>query len=146
MRFIYEPDKNEQIIEYEKTMLEKYSNILDRYRIMFEQYNCLLKIGCRWSNFLKSEYSVHRLPFKNGYECYIYCEVQQNGKEVHIESTDGEVDYYALSASWIISSIERNLFKLRVSLYTNTDDIENDMEKLLRLLRTQEDGPFVFDD
>lgn len=62
--------------------------------------------------FLKKEHSASRLPFKNGYECYIYCEVQKDGKEVHIESNDGEADYYALSASWIISSIERSFLKL----------------------------------
>ena len=61
-------------------------------------------------------------------------EIQKNGKEVHIESDDGEVDYYPLSASWIISSIERRFFKLNVSLCSATDDIENDINELLQLL------------
>lgn len=68
------------------------------------------------------------------YECYIYCEVQKDGKEVHIESNDGEADYYALSASWIISSIERSFFKINVSLCSATDDIENDMKEMFQLL------------
>ena len=109
-------------------------NILDSYRAIFEQYGCSLKVGCGWTNFLKKEYSTHRLPFENGYECYIYCEVQKDDKEIHIESNDGEVDYYALSASWIISSIERRFFKINVSLYSDTDDIENDMNELFQLL------------
>lgn len=134
MRFVYTSDKDDEIVRHEKIMLEKYSDILDSYRSIFEQYDCSLKIGHEWTNFLKKEHSTHRLPFENGYECYIYCEVQKDDKEVHIESNDGEVDYYELSASWIISSIERNFFKTRVSLYSDTDDIENDIKELLRLL------------
>ena len=91
MKFIYTSDEDEKIIRHEKIMLEKYSDILDRYRIIFEQYNYSLKIGRRWTNFLKKEHSASRLPFKNGYECYIYCEVQKDGKEVHIESNDGKM-------------------------------------------------------
>lgn len=134
MKFVYILDKDDEIVRHEKIMLEKYLNIIDSYRVIFEQYNCSLKVGCGWINFLKKEYSAHRLPFKNGYACYIYCEVQKDGKEVHIESKDGEVDYYALSVSWIISSIERRFFKINVSLCSATDDIENDMNELLQLL------------
>lgn len=134
MEFVYTPDKDDEIVKYEKIMLEKYLKILDSYRTIFEQHNYSLKVGCRWTNFLKKEYSAHRLPFKNGYRCYIYCEVQKDGKEVHIESNDGEADYYALSVSWIISSIERRFFKINVLLSSTTDDIENDMNRLLQLL------------
>lgn len=134
MKFVYTSDKNEKIIKHEIRMLQKYTDILDRYRRIFEQYNCSLEVGCRWTNFLKKEHSASRLPFKNGYECYIYCEVQRDGKEVHIKSNDGEVDYYALSASWIISLIERRFFKINVSLCSATDDIEDDMNRLLQLL------------
>lgn len=134
MRFIYTSDEDDKIIKHENLMLEKYSNIFDSYRKIFEQYNCSLEVGLRWTNSLKKEYSASRLPFKNGYECYIYCEVQKDGKEVHIESNDGEVDYYPLSASWIISSIERKIFKISVSLCVAADDVEDDMNKLLQLL------------
>ena len=116
MKFVYTPDKDNEIVRHEKTMLEKYLNIIKKFNPIFEQYDYSLKVGCRWTNFLKKDYSAHRLPFKNGYECYIYCEVQKDGKEVHIDSNDGEVDYYALSVSWIISSIERRCFKIYVSL------------------------------
>lgn len=47
MKFIYTSDEDEKIIRHEKIMLEKYSDILDRYRIIFEQYNYSLKIGRR---------------------------------------------------------------------------------------------------
>lgn len=134
MKFLYTPDKDDEIVRFEKIMLEKYLKILGSYRTMLAQNNYSLKVGCGWANFIKKEYSAHRLSFKNGYECYIYCEIQKNGKEVHIESDDGEVDYYPLSASWIISSIERRFFKLNVSLCSATDDIENDINELLQLL------------
>lgn len=134
MKFLYTPDKDDEIVRFEKIMLEKYLKILGSYRTMLAQNNYSLKVGCGWTNFIKKEYSAHRLSFKNGYECYIYCEIQKNGKEVHIESDDGEVDYYPLSASWIISSIERRFFKLNVSLCSATDDIENDINELLQLL------------
>lgn len=134
MKFAYTSDKDEKIIEHEILMLEKYLDILDSYRTTFEQYNCSLKVGCRWTNFLEKEHSASRLPFKNGYECYIFCEVQKDGREVHIKSNDGEVDYYALSSSWIISSIERRFFKNNVSLCSAADDVEDDMNRLLQLL------------
>ncbi len=138
MKFVYTPDKDNEIVRHEKTMLEKYLNIIKKFNPIFEQYDYSLKVGCRWTNFLKKDYSAHRLPFKNGYECYIYCEVQKDGKEVHIDSNDGEVDYYALSVSWIISSIERRCFKIYVSLCSATDDVENDMKELLRLLSNEQ--------
>lgn len=57
--------------------------------------------------------------------------VQKDGTEVRIGSNDGEVDY---SVSWTVSSIERRFFKLNVSLSSDTDDIENDMNELFQLL------------
>lgn len=134
MKFVYTPDKDPEIIKHEEIMLEKYLDVLNNYRKIFAQFNCTLEIGCRWMNFLKDEYSASRLPFKNGYECYIYCEVQKDGKLVQIKSNDGEVDYYALLVSWIITSIERRFFKINVSLCSATDDIEDDMNSLLQLL------------
>lgn len=75
MKFVYTPDKDEVIIEHEERMLENYLNIIYRYQSEFEQYNCSLKVGCGWINLLKKDHSTCRLPFKNGYECYIYCKV-----------------------------------------------------------------------
>lgn len=53
MKFIYTSDKDDEIVKHEKIMLEKYLDILDSYRAIFEQYNCSLKVGCGWENFLK---------------------------------------------------------------------------------------------
>ena len=87
MKFVYTSDKDDEIVKHEKIMLEKYSNILDSYRAIFKEYNCSLKVGYGWENFLKKEHSTNRLPFKNGYECCIYCEVQKDGTERWYRST-----------------------------------------------------------
>lgn len=39
MKFIYTSDKDDEIVKHEKIMLEKYLDILDSYRAIFEQYN-----------------------------------------------------------------------------------------------------------
>lgn len=62
------------------------------------------------------------------------CEVQKDGKEVRVKSIDGEAEYYSLSATWMVSSIERKFFKTKVSLYSDIDDTENDIRELFRLL------------
>ena len=93
MKFVYTSDKDDEIVKHEKIMLEKYSNILDSYRAIFKEYNCSLKVGYGWENFLKKEHSTNRLPFKNGYECCIFCEVQKDEYRSTIGGNDG-VDYY----------------------------------------------------
>ena len=64
MKFVYTPDKDNEIVRHEKTMLEKYLNIIKKFNPIFEQYDYSLKVGCRWTNFLKKDYSAHRLPLK----------------------------------------------------------------------------------
>lgn len=87
-----------------------------------------------WMDFFTEKCSDRRLPFHVGYTCYVCCEVQRDGKEVQVKSVDGEADFYLLSATWAVSSIERSFFKAKVSLYSDTDDIEKDIKELLRLL------------
>ena len=85
-------------------------------------------------NFFAEKHSNRRLPFHIGYECYVCCEVQRDGKKVNVKSNDGEADYYSLSAAWMVSSIKRNFFRTKVVLYSYDDDAENDMKDLFRLL------------
>ncbi len=134
MKFVYDVSKEPLIINHEHRMLETYSKIISSYSPLLKQYNCSFKVGLFWIDFSTKKSSDHRLPFHNGYECYVFCEGQRDGKEVRIESNDGEVDYYSLSATWIVSSIERNFLKTKVSLYSDTDDIEEDMKELFQLL------------
>lgn len=135
MEFIYASDKDEIIIKHEEIMLKKYSNIILGYKSKFEPYNCSLKVGCGWMNLLKKEHLTNRLPFKNGYECYVYCRVERNGEVIRYEDKEGEVDYYDLSLSWNISLISRFFFHLNVFLYTDTADVIEEMERLLKIAK-----------
>lgn len=45
-------------------------------------------------NFAGDTIMLQRGSFRNGYQCYVYCEVQKDGKEVRIDSTDGGGDIY----------------------------------------------------
>lgn len=134
MKFAYDKRKAQHIINHEDIMLETYSKIISSYSSLFEQYDCSLEVRLFWIDFSTKKHSNRRLPFHIGYACYVCCEVRRNGKEVHVKSIDGEADYYSLSATWMVSSIERNFLKTKVSLYSDTDDTENDMKELLRLL------------
>lgn len=134
MKFVYDVSKEPLIINHENIMLETYSKIISSYSSLFKQYDCSLEVGLFWIDFSIKKSSDRRLPFHNGYECYVFCEGKRDGKVVRIESNDGEVDYYSLSATWIVSSIERNFLKTKVSLYSDTDDIEEDMKELFQLL------------
>lgn len=138
MEFPYNVDKDQLIKDHEKNMLEKFSEIIKSYSTIFEQYNCSLKVGLYRDNFLKKSCSYRCLPFENGYSCYIYCEVQKDGKEVHIKCDDGEADYYSLSTVWRISYIYRRFTKLIVSLCMSTTgvtDVLNDYLIQLKFMK-----------
>ena len=134
MKFEYDQREEQRITNHEDIMLESYSKIISSYSSLFEQYDCSLEVRLFWIDFSTEKRSNRRLPFHIGYACYVCCEVQRDGKEVHVKSIDGEADYYSLSATWMVSSIERNFFKTKVLLYSDTDDTENDMKELFRLL------------
>ena len=134
MKFAYDKSKAQRIINYEDIMLKTYSKIISTYTSLFEQYDCSLKVRLFWIDFSTEKCSDRRLPFHVGYACYVCCEVQRDGKEIQVKSVDGEADFYLLSATWMVSSIERSFLKAKVSLYSDTDDIENDMKELFRLL------------
>ena len=134
MKFAYDKSKTQRIINHEDIMLKTYSKIISTYTSLFEQYDCSLKVRLFWIDFSTERRSNRRLPFRIGYACYVCCEVQRDGKEVQVKSADGEADYYSLSAAWAVSSIEKNFFKTKVSLFSNTDKIENDIKELFWLL------------
>ena len=134
MKFEYDKSQAQRIISHEDIMLETYSKIISTYSSQFEQYNCSLDVRLFWMDFSTEKCSDRRLPFHVGYTCYVCCEVQRDGKEVQVKSVDGEADFYLLSATWAVSSIERSFFKAKVSLYSDTDDIEKDIKDLFRLL------------
>ena len=134
MKFIYDERISQRIIDHEDIMLEKYSKIISGYSSLFDQYDCSLDVELFWSDSVSEKNSNFRLPFHIGYTCYVCCEVLRDGKEVKVKSNDGEADYYSLSASWVVSSIDRKFFKTKVTLYRDADDIEADIMDLFRLL------------
>ncbi len=138
MKFEYDQREAQRIRNHEDIMLESYSKIISSYSSLFEQYDCSLEVRLFWIDFSTKKRSDRRLPFHIGYACYVCCEVQRDGKEVNVKSIDGEADYYSLSATWMVSSINRWFFKINVSLYSDTDDIENDMNELLQMLSNEE--------
>ncbi len=123
------------IISHENNMLALYIERAKKYMPLFEKSGYSLKVGLMWKCFPEETVVFQRETFKNGYQCYVYCEVQKDGKEVCVECVDGEVDYYSLSASWMISSIFRSFFKLNVELYENTDDADMDLNDFLAQLK-----------
>lgn len=140
IRFVYDKNRKKLIINHENTMFKTYTEIIGKYSVLFRQYDCNLKISISGSDF-KIKSSDSRLPFHTGYSCYISCEVKKDGKTVRVRDTEGEVDYYSVEAAWQISSIERgsllkgkSFFKPVVELYTDIDEVEEDMRGLLQLL------------
>lgn len=125
------------IVEHEDKMFEKYSQIVSKYSVMFAKYNCSLNIERSWINLLENINSKNRLPFKNGYSCYIYCNVEKNGEVVRYENGDGEVDFYEVSTLWCVSSISRFFFRLKVMLWTETNEVEKEITRLLRIVEGQ---------
>lgn len=120
MKFAYDKSKTQRIINYEDIMLKTYSKIISTYTSLFEQYDCSLKVRLFWIDFSTERRSNRRLPFRIGYACYVCCEVQRDGKEVQVKSADGEADYYSLSVTWMVSSIEYAI------VYTGTTEIKWD--------------------
>lgn len=132
---VYTDKINDRIISHEVHMLETYKKAIKEYVPFFEKIGCSLKIGLMWNYFPRDTAIFQRDSFKNGYQCYVYCVVQRDGKEVCVESTDGEADYYTLSTAWMVSSIFRKCFNLRVTLYENIDDIDVDLKNFLSQLK-----------
>ena len=132
-KFVYDKKEDQRNITHEGMMLEAYAKAVACYSPLFAQYGCSLEVSLYWVDFSTRKGYGHRLPFRIGYACYVCCEVQRDGKVVHVKSTDGEADYYTLSTEWMVSSIDRNFFQTKVSLYSDADKAE-DMEELLRKL------------
>lgn len=121
--------------DFETEMLNKYIDIIRPYFMVFNKMGYELNVELGWVNFLQKIWSSKRLPLKNGYECYVYCLVKKDGEEVRIKSDDGEADYYPLITSWMISSISRKWFNLKISIYTNLDDVEAEIDEFLLELK-----------
>lgn len=127
---------DDQIIAHEDCMLDVYREAIKKHTPFFEKMGCSLSVGLMWSYFPKDNVLLQRGSFKNGYQCYVYCVVQKDGKDVCVNSIDGEADYYSLSTAWMISSVSRNFFKLKVLLYDDVDEVDVDLSDLFSQLQS----------
>ncbi len=130
IRLICSKDNEIQIINHEEHMLSIYKKKIQEYAGSFEERGYALKVSLMWKVYPKDKILFQRADFQNGYQCYVYCVVEKNGKEVCVKSVDGEVAYYALSTTWNISSIFRRFLKLRVWLYSDVDDVDVELKNL----------------
>lgn len=133
MTFKYETDKDILIKTYEEDMLKKYEEYINKYSKSFLTYGCNIIIGLYWDDIAQNHY-YNRIPISEGYSCYAYCEIQRLGKTVKIQSHDGEVDFYLLSATWQISSVDKRFGKRVATLYPENDQVENDLNDFIFML------------
>ena len=129
---VYTKGIDNQIISHENQMLVLYNKKIKKYMPLFEENGYYLKMGLMWKYFPRDTVILQRGRFQNGYECYVYCVVQKDGNEVRVDAIDGEADYYPLSTAWMVSSIVRKFFKLKVELYANTDADLSDFASQLK--------------
>ena len=134
MNFFYTPRKVTQIVQHEGDMLEKYQRKINKYSKRFSLYGCSLCVGLVWINLKTNERSYLRLPFQDGYSCYVYCDIEKNGKLLRHYETNGEADYYELSCIWNVSSISNLFFRRHVSLFTIACDIDDELETNLNYI------------
>lgn len=138
IELVVNEEREKEICEFETKMFAKYKDAIVSYSPLFNKVGCELKLELGWCNPIRKTWSANRIPFRNGYECYIYCLVEKGGEEVRIKSNDGEADYYPMETAWMISSVNRRFHKLKVSLYKDLDDVDTDMKSLLSQLRHME--------
>lgn len=123
------------LLEYEKMMMKKCKNLTDDYAYLFKPYDCELKLEYFWHNFSGNNWSSIREPLVNGYEFYVSISVVRNGKVIRYKDIEGEMNYYEVAFSWMIDTITRKWFKLRINYIPNViEEIREDLLDFERIL------------
>lgn len=131
IRLYYSDETKEMICSHEEYTLKLYKKKINNYLSQFVEKGYSYEVGLFWDNFYSGNGSKQRCKFGNGYTCYVYFDVLQDGKIVCLEGDD-EADYYPLSVCWEITCIRRWFFKLRVELFDDVDDdLESDIKEML---------------
>lgn len=138
IELIVSAEKGEAIRSFEAQAFSACRDIVNRYIPFFAQYGCTLKLGQEWENSIRKVWSLDRLPFKNGYACKIYCEVQKSEVPLTVKSNDGEADFYYVSSCWVISTIFRRGFRLKVDLIPIASSAAEDLDELLKTVQSTE--------
>lgn len=132
--------KNKELCihEYEEIILNQYKKAAEVYLPTIEKMKCTLKISLGLSNVARNIWSASPILGKTSYECFVYCMIQKEGKEVRVSCEDGEVDYFPLIGSWMISDVILRFGKFYVTLWPEVDtEFKTDMEYLLEQLSTK---------
>ena len=137
MKMIYSKQMDSEIYAHEKKMLDIYAQKIQEHSRCFEDRGYELKYGLIWKMALSESTFMSRLDFQNKYECYVYCAVQKNGRDICVNSNNGEADYYSLSTAWMVSSIRKRWGKLEVELFLDIDDVNTEIEEFLRQCDSQ---------
>lgn len=136
MKFKCSSEITSKIIKHEEYMRFKYNELAEKYKDAFAEYHCSLKLEMRWYNCMSIKQKVYnqRIPFKNGYICFIDFSVQQNGEDFKLISNDGEADYYLLADSTNITDITWLLVCRRMNLISDTEFFEEELHYYLETL------------
>lgn len=132
----YSQENEAKICAYEDIIFKNNIELINSYKNFFSNYRCTIRIVRFWRNSISEEVSNERLPFINGYQGAISCEIIRDGNLVEIK--EAEVD---LTASWCFSSLRKkhsfpHLRKsfLQVTLCPDISDVKEQMEIFLRYL------------
>ena len=137
MRYLYNPSMDKAIIENEERWLRRYSDFIKDYEEAFAKYNSTLNVELHWKTSSKEKGTLERPLFKKGYLCFVSCEVRRNGKVIRYNNHDGEVDYYELSMSWLVTEV-RQIFRCYVEMYSGLGDVVEFLEHFLEILASKD--------
>lgn len=122
------------IFSHENAKLSELDELISVLEPAFDKNGCAVSTGLFWRTSGTQVNLSARPDIADGYECYVYCIVQKNGKDVKIKSPDGENEIEGLSFGWKITSVCGKNSSLSVSLY-DLDGAYGDVCELLRLLQ-----------
>ncbi len=115
MKLKYTKETDKIIKNHEEKMIKVYTNIVEKYKFKFVQFDYSLKLVFYWQkDFDEYSLSVHCRIYKNENEF-----IDDNG-------VTGEVDYHVLHASEIISRIEKYVY-----LNDDTSKFSEELERIL---------------
>ena len=120
-------------------MLEEYTRAAQTYLPYFEEKGFFIKTGLMWKRFPDNVPTFCRGEIQNGYQCYVFCSVQRKCRDAVVPSNDGEAKWYSLSNAYMVSSVNKDFCRLTISLFGDTNEINDDLSCFLRQLQCVKD-------
>lgn len=131
--FIFSPEVIPIIIQHEDTMFLRYQELKQQYEPQFTKLGFTLVMSQSWGRFDRfgKYYSaLHRIEFKNGYTCNIFCGVEKDHKLICTDPVEGEQMAYSYNVSHMI----RKGFHLDIILLDELEEVKTDLEMSLHIL------------